>query len=105
MPTLDWGPLVFAAVCVLALCAIVVAWLQYRRARRWRIAAKEADAWADEYQRECAAMVRQVNGLAGENRQLRESRAALQDLVALRTRQLLAVNHSFIAYNVRRKSA
>lgn len=105
MITFDWNPVVVVAACVLALCTAAVACRQHHQARRWRIAAEEAEAWADEYQRERDALARQAVDLVGENRQLRESRSALADVVALRTRQLLAVNYSFIAYNVRRKSA
>jgi septal ring factor EnvC (AmiA/AmiB activator) len=100
----DWDSVMMAVAYVLALCAVVVAWQQRRRVRQWQIAAEEAEAWADEYQRERDALARQAADLMGEVRQLRDARAAMQDLVALRTRQLLALNYSFIAYNVRRRN-
>lgn len=73
--------------------AVLDAWQQRRNLRRLRIRAEEAEAWADEYQREAAA-------LDAECVRLRNQVATLQMLYAERTRELLAVNFRIIATNV-----
>jgi hypothetical protein len=83
------------AVCV----AIVAAWaytdLRDLRtvARELQIRVEEAQAWADEFERE-----RDV--LAAECDRLREERATLQGLYVRRTRESLAANFWIIASNV-----
>lgn len=99
----EYAPLVAAVALILAIISGVTSVQQRRAARAWRIRAKEAQAWADEYQRERDIFARQVRQLAVEIAALRASRDALQGVVALRTRQLLATNYAFIAYNVRRR--
>lgn len=79
--------------------AMLVAWLwadlveARREAERQRIERETVSAWADEYQREAAA-------LDAECGRLRNQVATLQMLYAERTRELLAVNFRIIATNV-----
>ena len=84
---------------VAAVLLLVAAWqavdlreAHWRRLRQ-QIAVEEAQAWAEEYQRESAA-------LANECERLRDQLASLQELHVLRTRQALAANYRIIASNV-----
>lgn len=79
--------------------AMLVAWLwadlaaARRVAERQRIERETVSAWADEYQREAAA-------LDAECVRLRNQVATLQMLYAERTRELLAVNYVHIERNL-----
>ena len=76
---------------------IVVLFEQAEHLRRQRdvsqIRMEEAQAWADEYERERDA-------LAAECDRLREERATLQGMYVRRTRESLAANFWIIASNV-----
>jgi transposase len=78
---------------------LVVAWLRVdsaearQAAERQRIERETVSDWADEYQREAAA-------LDAECVRLRNQVATLQMLYAERTRELLAENFRIIATNV-----
>lgn len=91
---LTWGGWIAAGVL-----AIVAGWLwadlveARREAERQRIERETVSAWADEYQREAAA-------LDAECGRLRNQVATLQMLYAERTRELLAANYRIIATNV-----
>ena len=84
----------FCAAAVVAL--IMVRWeLRHERdeRRQLQIRMEEAQAWADEYERERDA-------LAAECDRLREERATLQGMYVRRTRESLAANFWIIASNV-----
>lgn len=91
---LTWGGWIAAGGLLL-----VAAWLWVdltaarRAAERQRIERETVSDWADEYQREAAA-------LDAECVRLRNQVATLQMLYAERTRELLAENFRIIATNV-----
>ena len=84
---------------VAGVAAIVAAWLwmcledERNRSARLRIRAEEADAWADEYQRDAAA-------LAGELDRQRERHATLLGLYGEAVRRLLAYGFVHIDRNL-----
>lgn len=79
--------------------AIVAAWLWVdlvearRAATRQQIRAEEADAWADEHQREAAVLAGDLDGL-------RERHATLTEVYGEAVRRLLAVNYIVIHRNL-----
>ena len=95
-----WGILagVLAAITVLCACG----WdMERQRATALRIRAEEAEAWADEHQREADAANAELD-------QLRERHAVLLELYAQLVRHALAQNYIVIERNLewkRRKSS
>lgn len=85
--------LLLGAVCV---CAIGYAIDSRNALARERIRREEADAWAEDFEQQAAA-------LAAECDRLRERLGVLQMLYAERTRDLLAQNYLIIATNVKGK--
>lgn len=88
-----------AALLVAWLAAVVaLAYAQEQRIRldRERIRREEADAWADQFEREATA-------LSTENARLLRELAASQAQCSERTRQLLAQNYYIIHENIERR--
>jgi hypothetical protein len=89
-----WGGWIAAGVL-----AIVAGWLwadlveARREAERQRIERETVSAWADEYQREAAA-------LAGELDRLRERHATLTQLYGEAVRRLLVSNYVIVHRNL-----
>ena len=88
-----------AAMLVAWLAAVVaLAYAQEQRIRldRERIRREEADAWADQFERDATA-------LRTENAQLRRELSTSQAQCSERTRQLLAQNYYIIHENIERR--
>jgi len=78
---------------VISIALIALAWRQHERATAADIAAQEANAWADHYRDEHAA-------LAARHAQLERSHADLQQLYADLVARRLAANYWIIATTV-----
>ena len=90
-----------SSMVMLLLLAALVAALAYAEDRRnelarERIRREEADAWAEQFEREAQA-------LAAERDRLRKQLATVQEMHAERTRQLLAQNYYIIHENIERR--
>lgn len=92
MPSETWQNIAILLALATAY-AVLDAWQQRRNLRRLRIRAEEAEAWADEYQREAAV-------LAGELDRLRQRHATLTGLYGEAVRRLLAVGYVHIERNL-----
>jgi gas vesicle protein len=88
-----------AAIWIMAIALLAaLAYAEDRRSAlaRERIRREEADAWAEQFEREAQA-------LAAERDRLRKQLATVQEMHAERTRQLLAQNYYIIHENIERR--